>query len=80
MDPFLENAQRIFDVAKSGQDGSNDGENQDFALLIRPDGVLHFVMESPFSIEESRCICRSPKRLPDYALARWYPCAGPTLR
>jgi hypothetical protein len=47
MDGFLENAQRIFEVARSGADGGN----QDFALLIRPDGGLHFVMESPFSIE-----------------------------
>jgi hypothetical protein len=47
MDRLLEDAQRIFDVARSGE----NGENQDFALLIRPDGVLHFVMESPFSIE-----------------------------
>ena|ERR1700733_892618 len=45
MDPLLENAQRIFDVARSGQD------RQDFALLIRPDGGLHFVMDSPFSID-----------------------------
>jgi hypothetical protein len=50
MDSLLENAQRIFDVARSGGSGSND-DTQDFALLIRPDGVLHFVMESPFSIE-----------------------------
>jgi hypothetical protein len=46
MDPLIENAQRIFDVARSG-----DGDNQDFALLIRPDGAMHFIMESPFSIE-----------------------------
>jgi hypothetical protein len=45
MDTLLENAQRIFDVARSG------GDNQDFALLIRPDGALHFVMESPFSTD-----------------------------
>jgi hypothetical protein len=45
MDTLLENAQRIFDVARSGRD------RQDFALLIKPDGGLHFVMESPFSIE-----------------------------
>ena len=43
MDVFLENAQRIFDVARS--DGS--AEPSDFALLIRPDGGLHFVMDSP---------------------------------
>jgi hypothetical protein len=47
MDTFFENAQRIFDVAISAA----DGENRDFALLIRPDGGLHFVMESPLSIE-----------------------------
>jgi hypothetical protein len=45
MESLLENARQIFDVARSG------GDNQDFALLIRPDGALHFVMESPFSIE-----------------------------
>jgi hypothetical protein len=45
MDSLIENARRIFDVAQSGH------ESQDFALLIRPDGALHFVMESPFSIE-----------------------------
>ena len=49
-DTLFENAQRIFDVARSGQ-GSPQGENQAFALLIKPDGALHFVMESPFSIE-----------------------------
>lgn len=51
MNSLLENTQRIFDVARSGADGGNDEDNQDFALLIRPDGVLHFIMESPFSIE-----------------------------
>jgi hypothetical protein len=45
MDSFLENAQRIFDVASSGSG------HEDFVLLIRPDGGLHFVMEAPFSIE-----------------------------
>src|SRR5580692_954971 len=47
MDRFFENAQRIFDVAVSAP----NSERQDFALLIRPDGGLHFVMESPFSLE-----------------------------
>lgn len=47
MDAFFENAHRIFEVARSGQE---DGP-QDFALLVKPDGGLHFVMESPFSIE-----------------------------
>ena len=47
MDRFFENAQRIFDVAVSAA----DSERQDFALLIRADGGLHFVMESAFSLE-----------------------------
>jgi hypothetical protein len=42
MDTLLENAQRIFDVARA----SGDGDQSDFALLIRPDGGLHFVMEA----------------------------------
>lgn len=48
MNALFENAQRIFEVARSEQDGDSQ---QDFALLIRPDGGLHFVMETPFSIE-----------------------------
>jgi hypothetical protein len=60
---LFESARRIFDVAVAGADvavagadmaasGAGDfGETQDFALLIRPDGGIHFVMESPFSIE-----------------------------
>ncbi len=28
-----------------------DSGNDDFALLVRPDGGLHFIMETPFSIE-----------------------------
>ena len=47
MDTLFENAHRIFDVARSGAPAGN----QDFALLIRPDGGLHFVMESPLSLE-----------------------------
>jgi hypothetical protein len=42
VDAFIENAQRIFDVARS----DDSAELNDFALLIRPDGGLHFVMES----------------------------------
>ena len=44
---LFENARRIFDVARA-DDAAGD---QDFALLIRPDGSMHFVMESTFSIE-----------------------------
>jgi hypothetical protein len=47
MNSLLENAERIFDVARSAR----SEELLDFALLITPDGGLHFVMESPFSIE-----------------------------
>jgi len=47
MDVFFENAQRIFDVARAGA----ESEDSDFAVLIRPDGGLHFVMETPFSLE-----------------------------
>src|ERR1019366_1148947 len=47
MDTFLENAQRIFEVARA----ASSEEPQDFVLLVKPDGGLHFVMESPCSIE-----------------------------
>jgi hypothetical protein len=43
VDTFLENARRIFEVARS----DDSAEPNDFALLIRPDGGLHFVMDSP---------------------------------
>lgn len=46
-DVFLANAQRIFDVAKS-QAGSPD---EQFALMIRPDGGLHLMMETTLSLE-----------------------------
>lgn len=41
MDTFLENAQRIFDVARA----DISAENSDFTLLVRPDGSLHVLME-----------------------------------
>ncbi|MGD1072443.1 MAG: hypothetical protein ABSB15_20145 [Bryobacteraceae bacterium] len=47
MNTFLENAQRIFDVAR--QDSSAEGS--DFALLVRSDGSLHVIMESEWSLE-----------------------------
>ena len=47
MDAFLENAQRILDVACAGEGESKE----DFALLIRPDGGLHFIMGSPVSLD-----------------------------
>jgi hypothetical protein len=45
VDVFLENAQKIFDVARFDE----STEPNDFALLIRPDGGLHFIMESSLS-------------------------------
>jgi hypothetical protein len=55
MDTLLENAERIFEVARSeGARVANagfSGSGEDFALLIRPDGGLHFIMEAHFSIE-----------------------------
>ena|ERR1700722_5680449 len=53
MDTLFENAHRIFDVARS----AGAAEDQDFALLIRPDGGLHFVMESSFSLEAVALHC-----------------------
>ena len=47
MDSFLEHAQQILDVAQADRSGSRE----DFALLIRPDGGLHFIMEAPFTLE-----------------------------
>ena len=47
MDTFLDNASRILDVAQT-----NSQEAQgDFAVLIRPDGGLHILMESAFTLE-----------------------------
>src|ERR1700761_6402601 len=51
MDTLLENAARIFEIGCSQGALTEDGPPQDFALLIRPDGGLHFVMESEFSLE-----------------------------
>jgi hypothetical protein len=47
MDVFFENAHQILDTAST----RTDSENDDFAVLIRSDGGLHFIMETPFSIE-----------------------------
>ena len=51
MDAFLENAQRILEVARGVPGADESGSNEDFALLIRPDGGLHFIMGSPVSID-----------------------------
>jgi len=42
VDTFLENAQRIFNVART----DSSAESSDFVLLVRPDGSLHVIMES----------------------------------
>ena len=47
VDFFLDNAQRIFDVARADDSNTFD----EFAIVIRPDGGLHFIMESPVSVE-----------------------------
>ncbi len=49
MNAFFDNAHRIFDVAKAAC--ASDPADTDFALLVRPDGGLHVVMESPLSLE-----------------------------
>ena len=71
MDSFLVNAQRIFDVASSASG------NEDFALLIRPDGGLHFVMESPFSLRGRGHSRRRGGGLPDYTFTGWSTRGGP---
>jgi hypothetical protein len=47
VDTFLDNARRILDVAHA-HSGDPAG---DFAVLIRPDGGLHILMESAFTLE-----------------------------
>jgi hypothetical protein len=47
VNPFLDNAQKLFDVARA----DSSADNTDFALLVRPDGGLHLIMESPLSLE-----------------------------
>ena len=42
MDPFLLNAQRIFDVARA----DSSGGDSEFALLIRPNGGVQMFMGS----------------------------------
>jgi hypothetical protein len=49
VDTFLENAQRIFDVART----DSSAEASDFALLVRPDGSLHVIMESTVNPESA---------------------------
>jgi hypothetical protein len=44
---FLENAQRIFDVARA----DSGAESSEFAVLVLPDGGLHVIMESQVSLE-----------------------------
>ncbi|HEX4137331.1 MAG TPA: hypothetical protein VHY84_22170 [Bryobacteraceae bacterium] len=51
MNSLLENAQRIFEVARAAGNQVGEYEVQDFALLVQPSGALHFVMDAPFSIE-----------------------------
>lgn len=52
---------QLFDVART----DSGGEPADFALLIRPDGGLHFVMDGPLSIDAAagRDDCRAAYRV-----------------
>lgn len=47
MDAFFQNAQEIFDVARA----DTSGECDSFALVVRPDGGLHFIMDGAMSLE-----------------------------
>jgi hypothetical protein len=47
VDTFFENAQKIFDVART----DSGAEASDFALLVRPDGSLHVIMESEWNLD-----------------------------
>jgi len=47
VDTFLLNAQHILNVAKS----DSSGEHSEFALLIRPDGGIHMIMESELTLD-----------------------------
>ena len=47
MNTFLDNAQRIFDVART----DSGAESSDFALLVRPDGSLHMIMETELNLD-----------------------------
>jgi len=53
VDTFLENAQRIFDVARAVTQTDSSGESSDFVLLVRPDGSLHVIMESTVNPESA---------------------------
>ncbi len=47
MNLFLDNAQRIFEVAQADVSGVHD----QIAVMVRPDGGLHLVMETPFTLD-----------------------------
>ena len=47
MDTFLDHARQLLDVARA----DTSGTREDFALVVRPDGGLHFIMETAFSLE-----------------------------
>jgi hypothetical protein len=46
---FLRDAQEIFDVAMADR----SGDAVDIALLIRPDGGMHVIMDSPFALDSA---------------------------
>jgi len=44
---LVEDTRSIFEVAEC----ASAADPQDFALLVQPDGGLHFVMDTPFSLD-----------------------------
>jgi hypothetical protein len=47
VDHFLRNAQELFDVASADR----SGDPTDIALLLRPDGGMHVIMDTPFALD-----------------------------
>ncbi len=53
VDTFLENAQRIFDVARADAAYGMGDDCSDFTLLVRTDGSLHMIMEQTVNPESA---------------------------
>ena len=53
MDTFLENARRIFEVATSDASDAGRDRHEEFAVLVRPDGGLHILMENTPALDST---------------------------
>lgn len=53
MDTFFENARRIFEVATSEASDSGRDRHDEFAVLVRPDGGLHILMENTPALDSA---------------------------